>query len=117
VSDWEVDAATPLNALAPPADCPALEEYRAGRLTDAELWIRLGDWQRERTAEGDAPGVIHGNELLAPQEFSARLSLSGHDARIARELLEIGIAHRHGEAVLAQSPLHHDELGRLGERH
>ena len=88
VSDWEVDAATPLDALAPPADCPALEEYRAGRLTDAELWIRLGDWQRERTAEGDAPGVIHGSELLAPQEFSARLSLSGHDARIARELLE-----------------------------
>ena len=88
ISDWEVDAVTSLDTLAPPVDCPALKEYLTGRITDAELWTRLGEWQRERVAEGSEHGVIHGSELLAPKEFSARLSLSGHDARIAHELLE-----------------------------
>jgi len=87
-ADWEVEVVTPLDALAPATECPALDEYREGKLTDAELWTQLGDWQREYAADGGALGVIHGSEMLAPDDFTARLSLSGHDARIARELLE-----------------------------
>jgi hypothetical protein len=97
-ADWEVEVVTPLDALAPATECPALDEYREGKLTDAELWTRLGDWQRERAAEGGAHGVIHGSEMLAPDDFVARLSLSGHDARIARELLE-----RHDGAVALEA--------------
>ncbi|OIR10273.1 MAG: hypothetical protein BEU05_01860 [Marine Group III euryarchaeote CG-Bathy2] len=86
-ADWEVEVVTPLDALAPAAEFPALDEYREGKITDAELWTQLGDWQRERAAAGGAHGVIHGSEMLTPDDFVARLSLSGHDARIASELL------------------------------
>ncbi len=97
-ADWEVEVVTPLDALAPATKCPALDEYRGGKLSDAELWTQLGDWQREHAADGGALGVIHGSEMLAPDDFTARLSLSGHDARIARELLE-----RYGGAVAVEA--------------
>jgi hypothetical protein len=97
-ADWEVEVMTPLDALAPATECPALDEYREGKVTDAELWTQLGDWQREHAADGGAHGVIHGSEMLTPDDFAARLSLSGHDARIARELLE-----RHDGAVAVEA--------------